>query len=233
MEFKLIVAGSRGFENYKLLSDKLMHFAHNTLHDVSIVSGMARGADRLACEFAKQNQVLCHEFPADWNTYGKRAGFMRNEQMARFADGLMAFWDGESAGTAHMIQTMLKMGKHVQVVNYTELKPQIFVFGSNLAGRHGAGAAREAVRNHGAVMGVGIGHVGKSYAIPTKDRDIKTLPLNHIELYVKDFLDYAEINPGLEFNVTRIGCGLAGYQDADIAPFFKNAPKNCNLPLGW
>jgi hypothetical protein len=109
----------------------------------------------------------------------------------------------------------------------------IFVFGSNEAGRHGAGAAKFARLNHGAVYGVGIGRTGESYAIPTKDYAIRTLPLKAIKHYVEGFIKYAFRNRELQFNVTRIGCGLAGYSDAQIAPMFKYAPSNCVLPKGW
>jgi len=109
----------------------------------------------------------------------------------------------------------------------------IFVFGSNLAGRHGAGAALCARHEHGAVYGVGVGRTGKAYAIPAKDERIQTLPLPRIASYVQDFLTYARAHPELTFTVTRIGCGLAGYRDADIAPLFAHAPLNCVLPAGW
>jgi hypothetical protein len=110
---------------------------------------------------------------------------------------------------------------------------EVFVFGSNLAGRHGKGAARDAFLRHGAIYGKGEGLAGLSYAIPTKDAKIKTLPLAAIAAHVIAFLDFAHAHPELTFNVTRIGCGLAGYRDADIAPLFKGAPANCNLPEGW
>ena len=109
----------------------------------------------------------------------------------------------------------------------------IFVFGSNLAGRHGAGAAVEAHHVHGAVWGVGCGRSGNAYAIPTKDREIRTLPLGEIQGYVNDFIGYTNAHPDLAFKVTRIGCGLAGYTDDQIAPFFAGAPENCILPKGW
>lgn len=109
----------------------------------------------------------------------------------------------------------------------------IFVFGSNLAGRHGKGAALCARNKHGAEYGVGVGRTGNAYAIPTKDERIRTLPLESIAVYVKQFLDYAKAHPELEFQVTKIGCGLAGYQERDIAPMFKDAPLNCQLPDGW
>lgn len=109
----------------------------------------------------------------------------------------------------------------------------IFVFGSNEAGRHGAGAALHARRCHGARLGQGVGLQGDSYAIPTKDRRLRTLPLPVIRRYVENFLDFARSHPSLAFQVTRIGCGLAGYSDADIAPMFAAAPDNCILPEEW
>jgi hypothetical protein len=111
--------------------------------------------------------------------------------------------------------------------------PKIFVFGSNLAGRHGRGAALHDLRTHGAKYGVGVGRTGDAYAIPTKDKYIQTLPLTVIRQYVQDFLEYARANPDLEFEVTRIGCGLAGYVDQNIAPMFAGSPANCELPPEW
>lgn len=111
-------------------------------------------------------------------------------------------------------------------------KEQVFVFGSNLAGIHGAGAAKTALL-YGAKWGIGLGHQGNTYAIPTKDNDLKTLPLENIRKYVESFLLYAKDNPGTLFFVTRIGCGLAGYKDEDISPLFADATPNCILPKGW
>lgn len=109
----------------------------------------------------------------------------------------------------------------------------IFVFGSNLRGAHGAGAALFAREHYGAELGVGIGRTGDSYAIPTKDENIRTLPLHRIKPFVLDFIQYARDNPDLTFAVTRIGCGLAGYEDDDISPMFETAPDNCFLPEEW
>jgi hypothetical protein len=109
----------------------------------------------------------------------------------------------------------------------------VFVFGSNLAGIHGKGAARDAWKQHGAEWGVGVGYRGDSYAIPTKDDCLKPLPLEVIEQHVKDFLSFAEMRSDLEFEVTRVGCGLAGYFEQEIGPLFKGAPTNCKLPSGW
>lgn len=110
---------------------------------------------------------------------------------------------------------------------------RIFVFGSNLAGRHGKGAALTARRDYLAEYGVGQGRTGNSYAIPTKGYSMEVLPLSAIECYVSRFIDYAKQHPELTFNVTRVGCGLAGYKDEQIAPFFADAPENCVLPEGW
>lgn len=107
----------------------------------------------------------------------------------------------------------------------------IFVFGSNQAGRHGRGAALTAVKQHGAIYGQGFGRQGNSYAIPTKDYKLKPLPLSMIEWYISRFLGYARNNPDLEFFLTPIGTGLAGFTPADIAPMFKDSPKNINLPI--
>lgn len=109
----------------------------------------------------------------------------------------------------------------------------IFVFGSNLAGRHGKGAALYARNIHKAQYGVGEGPTGNAYAIPTKDEYIRTLPLSRIAVYVSEFLEYARTHSELEFEVTKIGCGLAGYKEHQIAPLFKGAPNNCHLPDGW
>lgn len=107
---------------------------------------------------------------------------------------------------------------------------KIFVFGSNEAGRHGAGAAGYAQVEHGAKYGQGWGLQGNSFAIPTKNHFIRTLPLERINKYVQDFLFIARENPDLEFNLTCIGCGLAGYEVKDIAPMFADAPPNVIMP---
>lgn len=102
---------------------------------------------------------------------------------------------------------------------------QVFVFGSNLAGMHGGGAARIARLRFGAVMGNGVGMQGRSYAIPTMQGGTKT-----IRPYVNDFIAYAKEHPELTFLVTPIGCGIAGFEPEDIAPLFENA---CNVENIW
>ena len=106
----------------------------------------------------------------------------------------------------------------------------IFVFGSNLAGRHGKGAALFARNERGAIYGCGVGPQGNSYGIPTKDHALATLPLSEIARYAAGFLAYARAHPDCRFELTPIGCGLAGYRAADIAPLFADAPGNVALP---
>ena len=111
---------------------------------------------------------------------------------------------------------------------------QVFVFGSNLSGHHGGGAARAAHQNYGAEWGVAEGRTGRCYAIPTVNVQISgPRPLESIAHSVRNFLSYAEWDSKEQFFVTRIGCGLAGHKDADIAPMFANAPANCSLPDTW
>lgn len=109
----------------------------------------------------------------------------------------------------------------------------IFVFGSNLAGRHGAGAALHAKQMWGAQYGVGVGPTGNAYAIPTKDTMLKTLPLRDIELYVDRFIQYAIDHSYWTFILTPIGTGLAGYKVEQIRPMFKDAPANVVFHKEW
>jgi len=115
----------------------------------------------------------------------------------------------------------------------TQLEPnEIFVFGSNLAGIHGAGAAKLANYQFGAIYGYGQGLVGQSYAIATKDKQLKTLPLSIIGQEIADFIKFAEEHPKLKFLVTAIGCGLAGCDPYDITRLFfiHQIPENVWLP---
>lgn len=109
----------------------------------------------------------------------------------------------------------------------------IFVFGSNLSGIHGAGAARFARIHMGAQMGKGEGLTGQSYALPTKGYNITFMPLEEVKTHVENFLKFALINPDLTFQVTQIGCGLAGFKAAEMAPLFDRAPSNCLFDHAW
>ena len=105
---KVIVAGSRNFNNYKLLKEKLDKIKEK--YTIEIVSGGANGADKFGEQYSKENNLKVHLFPADWNKFGKSAGYLRNRDMAKFGDILIAFWDGKSKGTQHMIE-LAKMYK--------------------------------------------------------------------------------------------------------------------------
>lgn len=109
----------------------------------------------------------------------------------------------------------------------------IFVFGSNLAGRHGKGAALHARKHCGAIYGVAFGPQGDSYAIPTKDEALNTLPISRIKEYVDIFIDFALAHRDLTFQLTAIGTGLAGYSHDDIRPLFEGAPDNVIMPHEW
>ncbi|VTU42908.1 MULTISPECIES: A1S_2505 family phage non-structural protein [unclassified Variovorax] len=105
----------------------------------------------------------------------------------------------------------------------------IYVFGSNRAGRHGKGDALTARLRHGAIYGQGEGLQGRSYGIPTKDGFLRPLSLPDVAQGVARFLAFAHAHPELTFDVQGVGCGLAGFLTAQIAPLFSDAPPNCYL----
>jgi hypothetical protein len=116
----------------------------------------------------------------------------------------------------------------------------VWVFGSNDGGIHGAGSARIAHKTYGRPYGVLYSHgmyisdnLQESYAIPTKDINIETLPLSVVKYNVSIFREYVEANPRKEFFITRIGCGLAGFSDKDIAPLFKGLSDKCSVAIDW
>lgn len=113
------------------------------------------------------------------------------------------------------------------------LDTEIFVFGSNLFGIHGKGAALDAKKYYGAIQGWGSGRQGRSYAIPTKGNPWETLNLDVIYEHIYTFKAYAVTHPHMRFFVTAIGTGLAGYKHEEIAPLFEGAPRNCSFPIEW
>lgn len=115
-KFKVIIAGSRDFNNYEFLESNCNYYLKNKFPNIEIVSGGARGADRLGERYAENYLLDIKFFRADWGLYGKRAGYLRNEQMALYSNALIAFWDKESKGTKHMIGLAKKQGLKVRVV---------------------------------------------------------------------------------------------------------------------
>lgn len=111
---KIIIAGSRNIVDYELIKDAIKKSNTNTMA-TEIVSGGARGVDRMGECWAKQNNIPIKIFLADWNQFGKSAGYIRNEQMAKYADALLAVWDGKSRGTKHMIDLAKKYGLKVYI----------------------------------------------------------------------------------------------------------------------
>lgn len=119
-------------------------------------------------------------------------------------------------------------------VQINEGRNTVFVFGSNLAGVHGAGAAKDALQYWGAILYKGIGRVGDSWALPTKcDKVRYTLPVFAISAYVEELRIDALSNEDEDYLITRIGCGLAGYKDSEIAPLFEDFPINCYFDEEW
>ena len=108
--FRVIIAGGRDFNNYAGLSASMDYLLKNVCDEIQIICGMARGADRLGERYAKERGYKIRYFPADWDTYGKSAGYRRNVEMASNADALVAFWDGVSYGTKHMIDIAKEKG---------------------------------------------------------------------------------------------------------------------------
>lgn len=110
---KTVIAGGRDFDSFALV-DETCEFLGIT----EVVSGGARGADKVGELFAEYHRIPLKRFPADWGKYGKAAGHIRNKEMADYADQAIVFWDGKSRGSKNMIETMRKLGKFVRVVKY-------------------------------------------------------------------------------------------------------------------
>ena len=117
--FRLIIAGGREFSDYPLLAASVVEFV-NELDDpdIEIVCGCARGADSLGEEYGKSKGYKINYYKPNWDLYGKAAGMFRNRAMALNADGLIAFWDGSSKGTKHMIDMARRHGLKVKVIKY-------------------------------------------------------------------------------------------------------------------
>lgn len=116
--FRVIIAGGRDFDNYDLLKRKMDHLLSETVEPIQVVCGQARGADSLGQLYAKDRGYEVRYYPANWDYYGKKAGMLRNEQMAQNADALVAFWDGKSRGTKNMIENAEKYNLKIRIIKY-------------------------------------------------------------------------------------------------------------------
>ena len=113
-KMKIIIAGCRNFNDYKMLSEVCDNLLSKQ-KEIEIVSGMANGADKLGVKYAENNNIKIKMFPANWDRYGKSAGYKRNNEMAEYADGLIAFWDRKSKGTEHMINLAKRSNLKVRI----------------------------------------------------------------------------------------------------------------------
>lgn len=122
--FRVIIAGTRSFNDYELLRDSCNNLLSEKqrTHTVVVISGTARGADQMGERYARERGFQLRRFPADWEQYGKSAGHIRNAKMADNADALIAFWDGESKGTKNMIDNARRKGLAVRVIQYQKTK---------------------------------------------------------------------------------------------------------------
>ena len=117
--FRVIIAGGRKFKDYKRLCGYCDHLLQNQ-KDIEIVSGAAMGADKLGEKYAEERGYQIKRFPASWDRYGKSAGYIHNEEMAKYADALIAFWDGETKGTKHMIDLAEKHNLKIRIYHYDQ-----------------------------------------------------------------------------------------------------------------
>lgn len=127
-DYRVIIAGGRNFINYVMVAERCEYYLQNKLktHNVIILSGHASGADSMGEKFAEDHNLKCELHPANWELYGKAAGPIRNEEMAKVADALIAFWDGKSPGTKSMISLARRKGLQVAVVRYDQYYNSIY-----------------------------------------------------------------------------------------------------------
>jgi hypothetical protein len=116
-KIRIIICGSRGFTDYIYFKRELDKLFQNNLENLVIYSGCASGPDNMAIQYCKERNIYCEKFPADWDTHGKSAGYIRNVDMAKFANAVLAFWNNKSRGTKHMIDIANKKGLSVKIIN--------------------------------------------------------------------------------------------------------------------
>lgn len=117
-KYRVIIAGSRDFDDYQMLELNCNYFLKNKLPDVEVVSGGARGADRLGERYAENYLLDIRVFTAEWDQFGKSAGYIRNKEMGEYCDAGIAFWNGVSRGSKHMIDILKELGKPYRVVGF-------------------------------------------------------------------------------------------------------------------
>lgn len=115
---KVIIAGGRDFNDYELLRTSCDKILSSVEGEIEIISGTAKGTDSLGIQYAKERGYKLKEFPADWDAHGKAAGYIRNKQMAEYAEALIAFYDGTSKGSGHMIELAKSAGLKIRVIKY-------------------------------------------------------------------------------------------------------------------
>lgn len=120
--FRVIIAGGRDFWDYALLQQTMDRLLVNIQDEIAVVCGKARGADALGERYAQERGYTVHAFPANWEQHGKAAGYIRNGEMARNADALVAFWDGQSQGTKNMIDLAHRHQLRIRVIQYDNHK---------------------------------------------------------------------------------------------------------------
>lgn len=121
-KMRTIIAGSRDFDDYEYMESCLEDVQTYAWSIGEVVCGGARGADSLGSKWAHDNEVFVNLFPAQWNKYGRSAGYIRNEEMAQYAEALVCFWDGKSKGSKHMVDIAIRDGLYVKVFNYEKKK---------------------------------------------------------------------------------------------------------------
>jgi len=122
IQMRTIIAGSRSITSMEVLETAIDSI---TWEITRVISGCANGVDKLGADWANSNQIPVHYYPADWDKYGKRAGFKRNVEMSKYADALLAVWDGESKGTKHMINIAKKKGLKVKIFEVNDDMPTL------------------------------------------------------------------------------------------------------------
>ena len=207
--------------------------------DVAMQLGMTASAVTQRCQKMMHDVVIPYfKRYFDASEYGSYLSFGDEDASVSSAPKMPSMMDSRMCceESADISNNIFNNKKNMEDIKKGRITPhwidslkenEIFVFGSNLAGMHGGGAARIARLHFGAVMGKGVGLQGQSYAIPTMQGGVET-----IRPYVNDFLDFTKHHPEMQFLVTPIGCGIAGFEAEDIAPLFEEAKqiKNISLP---